>query len=255
MPVKPERFYNALFICTLPFSIKFNMKIRKIGSIIWILNVCTATIYSQSIVNPNSALKSHETLVIQKVELSSKSTTIYFSVENKRSEGGSFCADKNIYIINPDGSRLNLVKAKNIPVCPDTHNFKSVGEKLLFTLEFPPLKAGTKWIDIIEDCSSNCFWFYGVTLDNDLNKRIDNAFITASKSQASLNKILFKNILDDIDNQNLGIEGLIYINIINAATEEGDNVDAAVWYKRLVTSHAPRSDQYIKYLNDRGIKY
>jgi hypothetical protein len=180
---------------------------------------------------------------------------VYFSVENRRSEGGSFCADRNIYIINPDGSRLNLVKAKNIPVCPEAHNFKNVGEKLFFTLEFPPLKTGTKWIDIIEDCSSNCFWFYGVTLDNELNKRIDNAFITAAKAQPSLNKLLFKNILDDIDSQNLGIEGLIYINIINAAVEEGDNIDAAVWYKRLGTSHAPRSDQYIKYLNERGIKY
>ena len=150
---------------------------------------------------------------------------------------------------------MNLIKANNIPVCPDTYNFKSVGEKLQFTLEFPPLKPGTKWIDIIEDCSSNCFWFYGVTLDNELNKRLDEAFNLASKGQPADNINLFKSILDDIDNQDLGIEGLLYINIINAAIENADKVGAEVWYKRMAASHAPRLAQYLKYLNDRGIRY
>ena len=227
---------------------------REILVIMFIIT-CSADIYSQIYNQPNIALKSHETLTISKVEATPKGTTIWLSVENKRNEGGSFCADKKIYIIYPDGSRLNLKKAVNIPVCPDSYKFKSVGEKLQFTLEFPPLTPGTKWIDIIEDCTSNCFWFYGVTLDNELNIRLDKAFDLASKGQPAGNIILFRNILDDIDSQNLGIEGLLYINIINAAAEDTNNVDMAVWYKRMVSSHAPRVDQYIKYLNDKGIKY
>ena len=215
----------------------------------------TSSIYSQTYSQPNIALKSHETLVISKVELTIEKTLIYLSVENQRNEGGSFCADKKIYLLYPNGSRLNLKRAQNIPVCPDSYKFKSVGEKLQFTLEFPPLTPGTKWIDIIEDCTSNCFWFYGVTLDNELNKRLDEAFELASKGQTAGNIILFKKILDDIDSQDLGIEGLLYINIINAAAEDANNVDMAVWYKRMVSSHAPRVDQYIKYLNDKGIKY
>ena len=211
--------------------------------------------FSQEFTAPNYALKSHETLGISKVDIGSKATMIYFNIENRRNEGGSFCADKNIYILYPDGSRLNLIKAHNIPVCPDTYNFKTYGEKLLFTLEFPPLKPGTKWIDIIEDCSSNCFWFYGVTLDNELNTRLDEAFNLASKGKPAENAVLFKNILDSVDNQNPGIEGLLYINIINAAVEDADNVNASVWYKRLASSKAPRAKEYIKYLNDRGIKY
>jgi hypothetical protein len=217
--------------------------------------ICTGYSQSQTIDKPNYALKSHETLEISKIDISSKSTLISFSVENKRTEGGSFCADKKIYLIYPDGSRLNLTRAHNIPVCPDTYKFKSIGEKLLFTLEFPPLKAGTKWIDIIEDCTSNCFWFYGVTLDEELNRRLDTAFSQAAKAKPADNMILFKNILDDIDSENPGIKGLLYINIINAAVEDADIVNATGWYKRLATSHAPRVDQYVKYLNDRGIKY
>ncbi len=219
------------------------------------LNFLIQTGYSQIFLKPNYALKSHETLEILKVDVTSISTLIWLSVENRRNEGGNFCADKNIYLIYPDGSRMNLIKANNIPVCPDTYNFKSVGEKLQFTLEFPPLKPGTKWIDIIEDCSSNCFWFYGVTLDNELNSRLDEAFALASKGTPAGNIILFKNILDDIDSQNLGIEGLLYINIVNATLEDADNVNTIVWYKRMASSHAPRLNQYIKYLNDRGIKY
>jgi hypothetical protein len=217
--------------------------------------VCVTFSQAQTFQRPNTALKSHETLEITKIDISPESTLISFSIENKRNEGGSFCADKKIYLISPDGSRLNLTKAHNIPVCPDTYNFKSVGEKLLFTLEFPPLKTGTKWIDIIEDCNSNCFWFYGVTLDEELNKRLDMAFSQASKGKPAENMILFKNILDDIDSQNPGIKGLLYINIINAAVEDTDIVNATVWYKRLASSHAPRVEQYIKYLNDKGIKY
>ena len=211
--------------------------------------------HSQTFICPNCALKSHETLEITKVEIGPGATTVFLSVENKRSEGGSFCADKKIFIIYPGGSRLKLTKANNIPVCPETYNFKSVGEKLQFTLEFPSLKPGTKWFDLIEDCNSNCFWFYGITLDNELNKKLDEAFDLASKGLPADNINLFKNILDGIDNQDLGIEGLLYINIINAAIENADKVGAALWYKRMASSHAPRLNQYLKYLNDRGIKY
>lgn len=210
-------------------------------------------IQSQTISSPNFALKSHETLNISKVEVSGSGTLVYLTIEN-RIANGSFCADRNIYLIEPNGQKLNLIKTTGIPVCPDSYKFKVIGEKLQFTLEFPPLKSGTKWVDIIEDCSDNCFSFYGVTLDNDLNKKLDEAFALASKGKPADNIILFKNILESIDNQNLGIEGLLYINIINAEVEEADNVNIKVWYNKLASSNAPRVNQYLKYLNDKGIK-
>src|SRR5450759_2920837 len=181
----------------------------KIAIIVWLLIVHMFNIQSQTISSPNFALKSHETLNISKVEVSGSGTLVYLTIEN-RIANGSFCADRNIYLIEPDGQKLKLIKATGIPVCPDVYKFKVIGEKLQFTLEFPRLKAGTKWVDIIEDCSDNCFSFYGVTLDNDLNRKLDEAFALASKGKAADNIILFKNILDSIDNQNLGIEGLLY---------------------------------------------
>ncbi|MCX6254217.1 MAG: hypothetical protein NTV31_07035 [Bacteroidia bacterium] len=230
------------------------MRVKIAISVLFFFWAGIINIFSQTYNQPNVSLRSHETLEISKVEITAQGTVIYLTVENRIAEG-NFCADKNIYLIYPDGSRLKLTKANNIPVCPETYNFKSIGEKLQFTLDFPPLKTGTKWIDIVEDCTSNCFWFYGVTLDNDLNKKLDEAFSQASKGKPAENIVLFKTLLDSIDSQNLGIEGLLYINIINAAVEDADNVNTIVWYKRLASSHAPRLSYYIKYLNDKGIKY
>lgn len=230
------------------------MEMKKVWIISCLLVICAIKSLSQTVEKPNYALKSHQTLEISRVEITPLKTVFYMIIEN-RIEGGSFCADRNIYLIDPEGEKLKLGNSSGIPVCPENHKFKEPGEKLSFTLEFPPIKPGTKWVDIIEDCSANCFWFYGVTLDNDLNKRLDEVFLIASQKKASESIILFKSILDSIDSQNLGIEGLLYINIISAAVEDSDKVNATVWYRRLAASNAPRVSQYLKYLNDSGIKY
>lgn len=227
---------------------------KRVLSIFLLLNCFPFVILSQTFLKPNYALKSHETLEIRKVELSPVYTKIFFTIEN-RIEQGIFCADKNIFLINPDGSRLKLTKASGIPACPDAYKFRSIGEKLDFDLTFPPLKQGTEWIDIVEECSSNCFWFYGVTLNNDLNRRLDEAFSSAETGTPRDNIPLFRNILESFDSKEHAIEGLLYVNIINAAGEADDKTLAAEWYRKLLSSHVPRLSQYVKYLNDRGIKY
>jgi (2Fe-2S) ferredoxin len=210
--------------------------------------------FSQIFIHPNFGLKSHETLVIEKVELTSIAATFFLSIEN-RIPNGSFCADKNIFIVYPDGTRSKLVSSENIPVCPDTHKFKDPGEKLDFTLTFPPLKPGTEWIDLIEDCSDNCFSFYGVTLDNDLNGKIDDAFLLSGNDEPVKAMLSFIDITEAVDKKNLGIEGFLYMNIIRLEKQNGNEVKAAQWYTRMKSSGAPRLQQYIKYLNDQGIKY
>jgi hypothetical protein len=230
------------------------MKIKIVVSVIIFYAIITINVFSQTYIQPNTGLKSHETLELKKIEITPEKTVVSLQIENKI-EGGNFCADKNIFIIYPDGSKSKLVNAVGIPQCPDTYKFKNIGEKLEFTLTFPPLKPATDWIDIVEECASNCFHFYGVTLNNDLNKRLDEAFIIAATSDPQKNMLLFRNILETVDKQNHGIIGLLYINIISAAVEAGDKVEAAVWYKRLLSSHSPRLSDYVKYLNNRGIKF
>lgn len=210
--------------------------------------------FSQTIIQPNYGLKSHETLVINKVELTSTATTFFMSIEN-RIPNGNFCADKNIFVVYPDGTRSKLVSSENIPVCPETHKFRDPGEKLDFTLTFAPFKPGTEWIDLIEDCSDNCFSFYGVTLDSDLNRKIDEAFSLSGNDEPVKAMVNFIDLLESVDKKDTGIEGFIFINIIRLEKLNGNEVKAAQWYNRMKSSGAPRIKQYIKYLNDLGIKY
>jgi hypothetical protein len=230
------------------------MKVKIAISVLFFFTAAVVNTFSQTYNKPNIALKSHETLEISKVEIGVQKTVIYLSVEN-RITGGNFCADKNIFIIYPDGTRSKLTSSNGIPVCPDTHTFKTIGEKLGFVLIFPPLKQGIKCIDLIEDCSENCFSFYGVILDNDLNKKIDNAFILAENEEPAKALISFNNIAEVADNKNSGVEGLLYINIIKLARETGNTAKAAEYYNRLKSSGIPRFDLYIKHLNSQGLKY
>jgi hypothetical protein len=213
-----------------------------------------SSILPQTITKPNYALKSHETLVIEKIEIEPEATTFYLSIEN-RTTGGYFCADKNIFIIYPDESRSRLISSNGIPVCPDIYKFKIIGEKLDFILRFSPLKQGAEWIDLIEDCSDNCFSFYGVTLNPDLNRSIDDAFILIENGETDRAMAAFIDIAEEIDNNNPGVEGLLYVNIITLANETGNTAKASEWYQRMISSEAPRLQLFIKHLNSQGIKY
>jgi hypothetical protein len=231
---------------------KENMKIPLLTLLF--IAACTANLFSQTYVQPNTGLKSHETLVIRKIELTPEKTVVYLAIEN-RIKGGNFCADKNIYIIYPDGTRSKLTSSKGIPVCPESYTFKSPGEKLQFTLEFPPLKPGTEWIDIVEMCNDNCFSFYGVTMDSELNARIDAAFSMADKGEKAKAIGLYKNILGSLPDPAPGIKGAIYSDIITLLSETGDRTGAKEWYNKLVVSKVPKVDLYVKNLNSRGIKF
>ncbi len=210
--------------------------------------------FAQTIEFPNYALKSHETLDITKIEMTDKASVFHLRIEN-RIHGGSFCADRNIYIVYPDGSRSMLKSSEGIPVCPDSYMFRLPGEKLEFTLTFPPLTKETQWLDLIEDCSDNCFLFLGIVLDPALNKKVDAAFTLAEEGEAEKALAGFIGLTEEIDNQNHGIEGSLYINIIRLARETGNDKKAGEWYIKFTESGSPHLDTFIRYLNDFGIRY
>jgi hypothetical protein len=230
------------------------MKIKiKILSVIIIVTSFSST-FGQIVIHPNFALKSHETLDILKVEITSENTILYLSIEN-RIDGGTFCADKNIYLLDPEGKRLDLKKSAGIPTCPETFKFKAIGEKLQFMLEFPPLKTGTKWIDVVEDCSDNCFLIYGITLDADLNKKLDEGFSLTEKGENSKALIILKGMLANTNDNKDGIAGALYTEVITIEFKSGNIEGAKEWYKKLISSRIPRLELYIKNLNSRGIKF
>lgn len=218
--------------------------------ILILCNESSAQIY----VAPNYSLKSHETLEIKQIEVNAKATTFYLNITN-RITGGNFCADKNVFLIYPEGSRSRLISSVGIPVCPDAYHFKTIGEKLEFILTFPPLKAGTTSIDLLEECDENCFSFYGVILDNNMNRTIDDAFFIAESGDAAKALARFIEIAGKSDNNDPGVKALLCINIIKLAKETGNTAMASEWYGKLRLSDLPRVGLYLKHLNSQGIIY
>jgi hypothetical protein len=236
----------------LQVLININMKIKIVISVLFFFINGLLNIYSQTFIHPNAGLRSHETLEISKVVLTAQKTVVFLSIENMIT-GGYFCADKNIFIIYPDGTRSRLISSNGIPACPETYKFKTIGEKLNFELTFPPLTQNTQWIDLTEDCTENCFSFYGVCLNNDLNKMIDDASVLAENGEPAKASVSFIKIANAIDGKNSGIEGLIYMNIVKLTRETGNIQKASEWYNKLKSSVIPRSELYIKHLNSQGI--
>ncbi len=230
------------------------MMIKRIFITTWLIAVYLLNAHSQVIELPSFDLKSHETLEIKKIEVKDKMTIISLSVEN-RIAGGTFCADRNIYVIFPDGSRSKLTSSNGIPVCPDSHKFKTAGEKLDFTLSFPKLKDAIDWIDLVEECSDNCFSFYGIVLDNALNRKIDEAVSLAENGETIKSIEDYRNILSEISGKKNGIEGSIYSDIITLLVKTGKTAQAKEWYDKMILSKSPRLEMHIKNLNSRGIRF
>jgi hypothetical protein len=212
-----------------------------------------ATGSSQTILNPNYGLKSHETLEITRIEVSAEKTVVYLTIEN-RIENGTFCADRNIYLTDPSGTRLKVIKATGIPVCPDSYKFKKSVERLDFSLIFSPLKPGTVVIDLKEECADFCFSFYSIVLDKNLNSQLEEAFGLAESGQSL--KALDKFITLAEVNQNIkGIAGIIYFNIVKIASGTGNSAKAGEWYRKLNSEGVPGGRIYIEQLNQQGIRY
>jgi hypothetical protein len=230
------------------------MRPLKIVFLVFILVISYSGSFAQVIDRPNQALKSPEPLSLQKIETAAGKTVFYFTLVNQVKDG-YFCAEKNIFLVFPDGTRSKLIGADGIPVCPAYHKFSSPGERLDFKLVFSEIPADLKWLDLVEECESGCITFYGITLDRELNTRLDDLFQKAEKTTPEASIPLFKAMIDELDSRNLGIEGLLYLNIINASLEANDRIGAAVWYKRLLVSGAPRLSYYIKFLNDKGVRF
>ncbi|MBK9391049.1 MAG: hypothetical protein IPN68_12975 [Bacteroidetes bacterium] len=220
---------------------------------VFLMFVFSASLKSQTVVNPNFGLKSHETLDINRIEITKEKTVVSFTIEN-RIENGTFCADRKIYITDPSGNKLKVITTTGIPVCPDNYIFKKPGEKLSFTLTFPPLTGEPVYIDLKEECSENCFSFYGIVLDEYLNSRLDEGFSLAERGVTLKAMDTFIKMAD-ISAKHNGIRALVYYNIVKLATETGNTVKAGEWYKKLSSMSSRGGKIYIEQLNLQGIRY
>lgn len=209
---------------------------------------------AQVFYSPATGLKSHETMEVVRIEQQPEKTVVYLSLEN-RIKGGMFCADRNIYIGLPDGTRLRMTESKGIPQCPDSYKFRKVGEKLEFSLTFPPLTQKAGWIDIIEDCSDNCFSLYGVLLNANISARISEAVLNVDRGEFDTAISIYSELIKTCGPEDAGIAGSLYVDLIELLVRKGYTAQASDYYKKLAASALPRKVLYINNLNSRGVRF
>ena len=206
-------------------------------------------LHSQVIPKPNYGLKSYETLSIEKIELRRDATVISFLMENK-TDSGSFCIDRRTYIVDPAGNRYKMVRASGISLCPT----KAQGEIFAFHLTFPQLSGAPVYIDIKEECADYCFSFYGVTLDEYINSRLDEPFSMARRGETTKAINRFVDVSEVIANYS-GLKALAFYNIIKLSHDAGNEQNAAEWYQKLKNMPQNISKVYIEQLNLQDVKY
>jgi len=210
--------------------------------------------FSQTIILPIVNIKSHKTLVIEKIEFSEKQTLVFLSIENQKTEGDAwFCADKSIYIKNTQGSEMYyMIKSEGIPTCPETYKFKKPGEILQFKLFFPNIPATIKEIDIVENCTDNCFYFKGVILDPDQNADIKLfergvSLYTNKKPDEALK--CFQKLAGNVIDKQSNIYGYTLYIIPLICFEKGDKENAATEYSKLLKSDITDKDYFVEKLS------
>lgn len=188
--------------------------------------------YSQEIIKPNFAIASHP-MKIEKISILENGTIVEISIENQ-SETGFFCANKSISLINSvDKTEFSLYESEGIPVCPENYQFNYVGEVLKFKLFFPKLDKSAKYIDIIENCTDNCFSIKGIILDKSINQNIDLGYYYYSKSQLDLALQAFKKAVNANENYHYG---WLHYNIIQIYKEKNDFAEVKKWKDLILKS-------------------
>lgn len=122
--------------------------------------------------NPSFTSREVNYCDILKIEKNKSNTIIYFkyTAPSTYTNGGWVCAGKDFFIrdINTR-TKYKLIKANNIPICPNKHNFQYNGQELEFNLVFEALPPSVDRIDIIEDETNGGFNFFGVNLTTNIN--------------------------------------------------------------------------------------
>jgi hypothetical protein len=210
--------------------------------------------FAQVVINPVIQSKTHPSLRVDSVYTGDQ-TICYLSVVNENTEGNAwFCADEDIILIeNQSNIKHRMIRSEGIPICPDVHAFNTKGEVLAFQLVFPALENPIGEIDIIENCSDNCFTLKGVVLDIALNQEIrtfemavvdfnEGRLVRALRTFESLNNATYKK--ENHFAYSLYIVPMIHLKL-------GDEASAKKTYLTLRDSEIINKTYFLKKLHEQ----
>lgn len=160
-------------------EVKLRMKHHILTTILWLT---AFSAIGQTI--PKVDRQDVDNCTITKIETNTYATTVYFKYtsEGKYTNGGWACAEKDFFLEDTQtGKRFKMLKANNIPICPDKHEFTGIGQELNFSIDFEPINNVTDKINVIENELESAFNFYGVEVS-----QTDQAFFSVKSTTVYL---------------------------------------------------------------------
>lgn len=203
--------------------------------------------------HPNYSLTSHPTLTIESVERWEDRMVLNLSIKNERFSG-SFCIDSNTVLVNSlGGEEYPLLSLEGLPYCPREYRFKSIGERIYFSLVFPALPDGIRYIDLIENCEANCVNIKYILLDEDLNARINEGFRLYEIGRPRTALQVFEDIMrTDYDGLS-PVFGTVYLYLISIHYDLGSSKDARSVFRELQESSIIGKEEFLKAARETGI--
>lgn len=247
---------GQLFFRTLVFLFDDRLIMKNAFLVLLLLILLPESLISQVFDMPNAEVKSHAELVITRIEITSDYTIVHLRNQNMLVKDAWACVDRKTSIRTSDEVQHLLIRAENIPICPQLHRFDSIGEILEFVLYFPPIDPAKGRIDLVEDCEQSCFFFQGIILDNRLNRDIrayDEAYDLYLKKEFEASRRIFSEIIRHIPDNPTHIYSFSYYYLILISYESGDNKGAAEWLEKLKASGLPDRHSIIQRIEEMGI--
>lgn len=207
---------------------------------------------SQTVFNPNVAIKPIATLSVYKVELTDSVTNVTVRIRNEKSLPPFTLKNRNLIIRQSgDGKDLKLIRSDRVPFYPDTKVFTTPNEIFDFTLTFEPLPRDTKYFDIVHTVKDNEFYIQGIILDPEMNRLVTKGFndFTKGDREGALEAFIA------LANKDLYFEyGMAYFNIIYIYTLTDRWKEAQEWYDKFKERYFNDKQLLEKQLERLGIK-
>lgn len=206
---------------------------------------------AQEIAEPNYGLKNPGTIELIRVRITPTQTLVDMSIQNELRDG-YFCIDEDTFLERGNELEMRLKEVIGLPACPERYEFRSVGEKVYFTLVFDKLPAGVRWFDIIEYCDVNCFSVLAVNLDEEINQKINSAFNAMDRMEAERAINIFRDILPSLQSSQHGLTGSVYLNLVEllAANNMADELQQII--SQFKSSPMPHKEAYLAILRSMG---
>lgn len=138
--------------------------------------------FSQTINEIVFEKKSHDNLKLNKIELLSDKTILYFTLTSS-SENEWFNINQKSFL-NDHTNKISydLLKAENVEYSPKKTYFSKIGETKSFKLTYEKMRENCSSIDFVDCMESGCFWIAGINIPvNKSKKNIDQSDLETLK--------------------------------------------------------------------------